>query len=67
MSATPSNFQTPHGRPPAEDALRLTPAERMERFADLQRRAFRLLEASPDGLRRFRERNLRQRAIHEPS
>jgi hypothetical protein len=67
MSATPSQFDTPHPRFPAQDASRLTPAERMERFAALQRRAFRSLEASPEGLRRFRERNLRQRAIHAPS
>ena len=45
-------------------AAGLTPTQRLERFADLQRRAVRLLTASPDGYRRFWERNLRQRRIH---
>jgi hypothetical protein len=42
----------------------LSPAERMERFAALQKRAFALLAASPEGYRRFWERNLRKRRIH---
>ncbi len=42
----------------------LSPAERMARFAELQRQAFTLLSISPDGYRRFLERNLRQRRIH---
>jgi len=53
-------------RPPTPTlaAAGLTPTQRLERFADLQRRAVRLLAASPDGYRRFWERNLRQRRIH---
>jgi hypothetical protein len=49
------------GHRTSEDALRLTPRQRLERFAELQRRAMRLLAASPDGYRRYWERNLRQR------
>jgi hypothetical protein len=41
-----------------------TPTQRLERFVALQRRAARILAASPDGYRRFWERNLRQRRIH---
>jgi hypothetical protein len=36
----------------------------LERFAVVQRRAMELLAASPEGYRRYWERNLRQRAIH---
>ena len=60
----PSQSETPRRPSQTEGALRLTPAERMARFAELQRQAFRLLEASPEGLRHFRQRNLRQRRIH---
>jgi hypothetical protein len=42
----------------------LTPRERLERFAALQRRAMQLLAASPEGYRRYWARNLRQRSIH---
>jgi hypothetical protein len=47
-----------------QDAARLTPRERLERFAVLQRQAMQLLAASPEGYRHFWERNLRQRSIH---
>lgn len=49
---------------PWQDAARLTPRERLERFAALQRRAMQLLAVSPDGYRHYWERNLRQRSIH---
>ena len=51
-------------RHPSQDTARLTPRERLERFAELQRRAMQLLSASPDGYRWYWERNLRQRSIH---
>jgi hypothetical protein len=51
-------------RRPSQDTARLTPRERLERFVALQRRAMQLLAASPDGYRRYWERNLRQRSIH---
>ena len=54
----PNNAKS--GRPTTE----LTPQERLERFVKLQRQAWQLLTASPDGYRRFWERNLRQRQIH---
>ena len=41
-----------------------SPASRMERFAALQKRAFALLAASPQGYRRFWLRNLRNRRIN---
>ncbi|MCE9557305.1 MAG: hypothetical protein K8T91_28485 [Planctomycetes bacterium] len=47
----------------AQAAIRLTPRERMERFAELQRRAMQLLAASPDGFRHYWQRNLRQRSV----
>jgi len=47
-----------------QDTARLTPRERLERFAVLQRRARQLLVASPEGYRRYWARNLRQRTIH---
>lgn len=40
-----------------------SPSERMARFAELQKRAFGLLAASPEGYRRFWRRNLQKRAI----
>jgi hypothetical protein len=46
------------------DAARRTPRERLDRFALLQRRGMRLLAASPEGYRRYWERNLRQCSIH---
>ncbi|MBM3888845.1 MAG: hypothetical protein FJ388_06925 [Verrucomicrobia bacterium] len=54
----------PRRSTPPQDAARLTPQERLEKFVRLQQRAARLLAASPDGFRRFWERNLRQRRIH---
>jgi hypothetical protein len=41
-----------------------SPARRMARFAELQKGAFALLAASPEGYRWFWERNLRKRCIH---
>jgi hypothetical protein len=67
MSTTSSQPQVARQRSSAESTARLTPAERMARFAELQRQAFRLLEASPEGLRHFQQRNLRKRRIHAPS
>jgi hypothetical protein len=57
------DLTTEHRRP-AEDAARITPRERLERFVELQRRSMQLLAASPEGYRRYWERNLRQRSIH---
>jgi len=54
----------PQQQPPARQSLHLTPQERLQRFVELQRRANQLLAASPEGIRRFIERNLRQRRIH---
>ena len=48
----------------SQDTARLTPRERLERFAALQRRAMQLLAASPEGYRRYWARKLRQRSIH---
>ena len=45
----------------SEDTARLTPRQRLERFVELQRRAMQLLAASPDGYRRYWERNLHRR------
>jgi hypothetical protein len=42
----------------------LTPRERLQCFAALQRRTMQLLAASPEGYRHYWERNLRQRSIH---
>jgi hypothetical protein len=47
-----------------EETARLTPRERLERFAALQRRAMQLLAASPEGYRHYWESNLRRRSIH---
>jgi hypothetical protein len=55
---------TTEDRRPSQDTSRLTPRERLERYVELQRRAMQLLAASPDGYRRYWERNLRQRSIH---
>jgi hypothetical protein len=55
---------TTEDRRPSQDTARLTPRERLERFAALQSRAMQLLAASPEGYRRYWERNLRQRSIH---
>ena len=38
-----------------------TPEQRMERHAEMQRAAFELLRASPEGWRRFLERNMKSR------
>jgi hypothetical protein len=47
--------------------MRSSPAARMERFAALQKRALALLASSPEGSRRFWERNLKKRRrIHGP-
>lgn len=51
-------------RRPSQDAARLTPRERLERFVALERRARQLLVASREGYRRYWVRNLRQRSIH---
>lgn len=51
----------------ARKLVPLSPEQRMERFAALQRRAFALLTASPEGYRRFCERNFRQRRVHGSS
>ena len=48
----------------SQDTARLTPRERLEHFAVLQRRAWQLLAASPEGYREYWLRNLRQRSIH---
>ncbi|MGO8747501.1 MAG: hypothetical protein ACLQNE_16130 [Thermoguttaceae bacterium] len=55
---------TTEDRRPSQDTARLTPRERLERFAALQRRARQLLAASREGYRRYWVRNLRQRSIH---
>ena len=55
---------TAKDRRPSKYSADSTPRERLERFAELQRRAMQLLAASPDGYRRYWERNLRQRSIH---
>jgi hypothetical protein len=55
---------TPEDRRRTRKIARLTPRERLERFAALQRQAMQLLAASPEGYRRYWARNLRQRSIH---
>jgi hypothetical protein len=55
---------TTENRRRAQDTSRLTPRERLERFAALQRQAMQLLAASPEGYRWYWARNLRQRSIH---
>jgi hypothetical protein len=55
---------TTEDRRRSQDTARLTPRERLERFAALQRRAMQLLAASREGYRRYWARNLRQRSIH---
>jgi hypothetical protein len=49
-----------------EHAAALSPAARMARFAVLQQRAYELLRASPEGCRRFWQRNLQKRRINVP-
>ena len=44
----------------SKEAWRLTPRERLDRFVELQRRAMELLAASPEGYRRYWERNIRK-------
>ena len=58
---------TTEDRRPSQDAARLMPRERLERFVALQRRARQLLAASPEGYRQYWVRNLRQRSIHVKS
>ena len=55
---------TTEDRRRSQEIARLTPRERLERFVALERRAMQLLAASPEGYRRYWERNLRQRSIH---
>jgi hypothetical protein len=55
---------TAKDRRPSQDNARLTPRERLERFAALQRQARQLLFASREGYRQYWARNLRQRSIH---
>ena len=62
MTVRPSPVTNQRGRP--ADAARLTPRARLERLAQLQRRARELLMASEDGARHFWARNLRKRRIH---
>ena len=50
-------------RRPQQDTARLTPRERLQRFAALQRRARQLLAASREGYRQYRVRNLRHAAF----
>ncbi|NLE39123.1 MAG: hypothetical protein GX621_13960 [Pirellulaceae bacterium] len=59
--------RTPEDRRSSQDAAHLTPRERLELFAALQRRAAQLLAASPEGYRQYWARNLRQRSIHVES
>jgi hypothetical protein len=67
VTAVPGNVMnmdlTTEDRRPSQDAARLTPRERLERFVALQRRARQLLAASPEGYRQYWVRNLRQRSI----
>ena len=55
---------TTEDRRPSQDTARLTPRERLERFAALQARATQLLASSREGYRQYWVRNLRQRSIH---
>jgi hypothetical protein len=55
---------TAEARRPSPETARLTPRERLERFAALQRQARQLLAASREGYRQYWVRNLRQRSIH---
>jgi hypothetical protein len=55
---------TAEDRRRSQETARLTPRERLERFAVLQRQSMQLLAASPEGYRRYWARNLRQRSIH---
>jgi len=58
---------TTSDRHPSQDPARSAQRERLERFVALQRRAMKLLAASPEGYRRYWQRNLRQRSIHVES
>jgi len=51
-------------RLPEQEIRAVSPASRMARFIELQKRAFALLAASPDGCRRFWQHNLQKRRIH---
>ena len=55
---------TTEDRRRSQDTARLTPRERLRRFAALERQAMQLLAASPEGYRQYWARNLRQRSIH---
>jgi hypothetical protein len=55
---------TTDDRRPSQDAARLTPRERLERFAALLKQAMQLLAESPEDYRQYWARNLRQRSIH---
>jgi hypothetical protein len=59
MIRQPKDSLAPRFRP-----AEISPAARMERFAALQKKAFASLAASPEGRRRFWQRNLRKRCIH---
>jgi len=59
MTNPPEDYRLPH-----KEMTALSLANRMERFAELQKRAFALLAASPEGYRRFWQRNLQKRRIH---
>ena len=47
-----------------DEALRLTPEQRMARMADLQNASFDALYRSPGAFDRFWRRNLKKRAVH---
>jgi hypothetical protein len=51
-------------RPSLRDITASSPSQRMARFAELQKRAFALLAAFPEGYQRFWRRNLRKRSVH---
>jgi hypothetical protein len=59
MISQPKDSSSPRFLP-----AEISPAARMERFAALQKKAFALFAASPEGRRRFWQRNLRKRCIH---
>ena len=54
---------TNENRRRSQETARLTPRERLQRFAALQKRAWQLLAMSPDGYRHYWERNLRDAAF----
>jgi hypothetical protein len=51
-------------RPSPREMTPSSPSQRMARFAELQKRAFALLAASPEGYQRFWRRNLQKRSVH---